>query len=330
MILLILLATSCDEFAPSPYPTITFQSVAPMPDKGRASAVAWTIDGYGYVALGRTMNLAQLNDCWQYNPASDSWTKMADYPDTARVKAIAAVVNGKAYVGLGFNLKFENGENNVKGNLKGLRSYDPKTNTWSAPLAYFPSVASDACVSAVIGNDIYVLSGFNGGGFMKEVWSYNTVSNTWKKHKDGLYWHARSNAVCLAGDNHFYFGTGYDCKSLNDWWEYYPESETWKQRNAMPDEGRVNALAFSFGDRYFIATGRHMGGDMTGGKLFSDIIEYNPAKDVWYKRGNLPDGGRENAVYFTINGTVYIGAGENSVLYSNTSVLNGFWKCNPL
>ena len=131
--LIVLATVACNDYSKSPYPSISFQSISSMPDNGRASAVAWSIDGKGYVALGRTKNGTQLNDCWQFDPADNTWKKMADYPDTARVKAIAQVVKGKVYVGLGFDLRKQNGENNVKGNLRGLRSYDPITNSWSAP-----------------------------------------------------------------------------------------------------------------------------------------------------------------------------------------------------
>jgi N-acetylneuraminic acid mutarotase len=68
---------------------------------------------------------------------------------------------------------------------------------------------------------------------------------------------------------------------------------------------------------------------MTGGKLFNDVIEYNPDKDEWYERGFIPDGGRENAVCFIINDTAYIGCGENSVLNDEECVLNNFWKFKP-
>jgi N-acetylneuraminic acid mutarotase len=337
--LIIIANTACNDFTKSPYPTISFQPISSMPDKGRASAVAWSIDGKGYVALGRTKDKSiiktstrkQLNDCWSYDPKSNKWTRMADFPDTPRVKAIAAVVNEKAYVGLGYNLEKNfstDGGNNNPANLRHFWSYDPSTNKWTR-MADFPSSASNACVSAVINDEIFVVSGFDGIFFTKEIWSYNCTTNTWREHKKGEYWGPRSNPIFLASKNHIYLGTGYRGNTYNDWWQYFPENETWIRRKKMPDEGRTSGLGFTINERFFVATGRHPGGDMTGGKLFNDVIEYNPDKDEWYERGFIPDGGRENAVCFIINDTAYIGCGENSVLNDEECVLNNFWKFKP-
>ncbi len=326
--LIVFATVACNDFAKSPYPSISFQSITSMPDNGRASAVAWSIDGKGYVALGRTKNGTQLNDCWQFDPVDNTWKKMADYPDTARVKAIAQVVNGKVYVGLGFDLRKQNGENNVKGNLRGLRSYDPITNSWSAPLAYFPSDASNACISFVRGNDIYVGSGFNGLGYSSEFWKYSTTENKWTRLND-LPFRQRSCPVVSADSSHIFFGTGYTCANLSDWWEYEPSTDSWTKKESVPDNGRTCGVGFSINHRYFIATGRHTGGEYTGGMILGDVLEYNAVKNTWYKRGSMPSGERENAIYFIVNDKVYIGTGENGIYEEYNSVLNDFWIFQP-
>src|SRR5665647_3079623 len=121
---LVLLLSSCNNAAESPYSSITFNKMAPMPGTGRASAVAFVIDNKAYVALGRTaVRSGSLIDCWQYDPTDSSWTQKADFPGIARVKATAAVVNGKAYVGLGFNIEL--GVYNTDACLKDFWMYDP-------------------------------------------------------------------------------------------------------------------------------------------------------------------------------------------------------------
>ena len=66
-LLITILFFSCNEPANSPYPNIQFDKKASLPGTGRASAVAFVIDGKGYVALGRTAQWSgALNDCWQY------------------------------------------------------------------------------------------------------------------------------------------------------------------------------------------------------------------------------------------------------------------------
>jgi len=92
----------------------------------------------------------------------------------------------------------------------------------------------------------------------------------------------------------------------------------------MPDNGRVNALSLIVNNRIFVTTGRNFAGNYTGGGVRSDILEYNSTKGVWYKRGSIPEGARENAVAFTIDGKAYIGLGEN-----DTRILDDFWSFEP-
>jgi len=313
---------SCDQFAKSPYPDIIFERKSSFPGDGRSSAVSFVIGNNGYIALGRDVTGNPLNDCWKYNPTSDSWTEMASFPDSVRVKAIAAVVNGKAYVGLGFYPDKGNAMNNGPGMLKAFWMYSPETNNWTKK-ADFPSLASDACVSFVWNNEIYVGAGFNGLGFSNEFWKYNTVADKWIRLNDFIG-KARAGAVSCGDSTHIYYGTGYQTTNENDWWEYLPKTDSWSKKNSMPDNGRENAVTLTIKGRYFVSTGRHFGGNYTGGKVNSDIIEYDATRDSWYERGNIPSSGRENAISFTINGKGYIGFGEN-----DSTVLNDFWSFEP-
>lgn len=323
IVLYILLAStclSCHDATDSPYPPISFQKIATMPGIGRASAVAFAANGKGYVTLGRDDNPTDsLKECWQYDPSSDSWSKKTIFPGVSRVKAMAAVVNGKAYIGLGYKPYVST---YVNGNYKDLWMYDPALNTWTQK-ANFPSTATDACVSFVLNNCIYVGEGFNQDDFTNEFWKYDTEFNTWSRLNDfpGDF---RAGATMCADNTHIYFGTGYRTGNYNDWWEYYPATDSWIQRKTMPDNGRVNAVSININHRFFVSTGRHFGGNLTGGHLISDIVEYDPTRNVWYKRGNIPNGGRENAISFIINGKGYIGQGEN-----DSKILNDFFSFEP-
>jgi len=315
---------SCNEPADSPYPPIIFEKKNSLPGMGRASAVTFVVNGRGYVALGRTETRSGvLNDCWEYDPIENAWTQKASYPGIGRVKAMAAVVDGKAYVGLGFDISL--GVYNFDACLKDFWMYDPLMDAWEQK-ASFPSNYTDACGCFVFNNAIYVTSGMNGAGFGFETWKYKPVvgqPGEWVKLND-FPGPARAGGIACATGDHCYFGTGYLTYNVNDWWEYFPDNDTWKQRKAMPDNGRENSVSLTVADRIFIATGRHFGGNLTGGHVDSDIIEYDILHNVWYIRGNIPNGGRENAIAFTINGKGYIGQGEN-----DTEILNDFWSFEP-
>ena len=315
------LLVACNNAAESPYSTIIFQPRHTMSLQGRSSAVGFAIDGKGYVALGRTGSRSgALKDCWEYNPDSDKWTQKRNFPGVARVKATAVVLNGLAYVGLGFDINY--GYFGEKGHPKDFWCFDPKANTWTQK-ADFPSNYTDACVSFAYKNNIYLGSGFDGGGWTPEFWKYNPINNTWIK-LNNFPGQARVGALCCTNGEHVYFGTGYCTFSLNDWWEYFPDNDSWKQLKEMPDKGRENGVSLCINNRYFASTGRYFHGMLTGGNIKSDVLEYNPGLNVWYERGNIPGGNRENAVSFTINGKGYIGFGEN-----DSTVLNDFWSFEP-
>lgn len=279
-----------------------------MPGVGRSAAVSFVINGKGYVALGRNADRSgQLNDCWEYNPTNDQWTEKSPFPGAARVKAMAETVNDKAYVGLGFDLNFSV-YSDRKAYLTDFWMYDPASDNWTRK-ADFPSFATDACVSYVIDNQIYVGGGFNGYGFTGEFWKYDTDSDQWTRLDDFKCFTRFGGILCKSTDK-VYFGTGYCTWNENDWWEYSLSNGKWKQLKSMPDDGRENGVALTINNRFFVMTGKHFAGNLTGGRTLSDIKEYDAVRNVWYERGNVPRS-RANAIAFTINGTGYIGFGDN-------------------
>jgi N-acetylneuraminic acid mutarotase len=312
---------SCNTPADSPYPSIAFIPLQSIPGNGRSSAVGFSINGKGYVALGRDSLNNPLNDCWQYDPGLNLWNKKASFPGIGRVKAVATVINNKAFVGMGFN-PLIGVYTEKSAYLKDFWIYDPLNDSWTRK-ADFPSDDCDACVGFSFGNFIYVGSGFNGFGFGGSFWKYDTTIDNWSQLKD-FPENFRSGAVVCTNGERVFFGTGYDTYNENDWWEYFPTTDTWKKLNSMPDQGRENGVSLSLKNRFFVSTGRQFGGNLTGGHIKSDIVEYDAIRNVWYERGNIPTGNRENAIAFVIDNKGYIGFGEN-----DTRVLNDFWSFEP-
>ena len=327
VILISVILSSCIGIpADSPDTDISFTPKSVMSATGRASAVGFAIDDKGYVALGRAGRYGPaLNDCWEYDPTADNWSQKTNFPGKARVKAIGVGLNRKGYVGLGYDISGSIYANNY--DLKDFWCFDPKTNSWTQK-ADFPSTYTDACISMVYKNEIFVGFGFDGAGFSPDFWQYNPDQNVWTRLKDFPGPERVGGTMCTNGEQVF-FGTGYNTYNQNDWWEYFPANDTWKELKRMPDTGRENGLSISIKDKnlkdhYFVSTGRHFAGNMTGGGVKSDIMEYDPDRNVWYKRGEIPNSGRENALIFTINGKGYIGFGEN-----DNAVLNDFWSFEP-
>lgn len=323
--LTVLLTWSCNELelVDSPYPAISVNKMSSIQGNGRSSAVGFAINDKGYVALGRDSLSKQLNDCWEYDPANDSWTQKATFPGIARVKATAATVNGKAYVGLGFNDSYGSSgpEYDYNSCLKDFWMFDPASDSWTRKADY-PSYTTDACVSFVYNNNIYVGAGFDDHVFRNEFWKYIPEEDKWVR-LNNFPGPARAGAVICTNGSKVFFGTGYRTINENDWWEYFPETDSWSLIGYMPDDGRENAVSFSINNRFYVSTGQYFHGSLTGLHVISDILEYDANRKVWYKRGNLPQA-RDNAIAFSINGMEYIGYGENE-----TKVLNDFLSFDP-
>lgn len=315
------LFTACNDTVESPYPSLQFSQVSTISNNGRASAVSFVINGNAYVALGRSASRSgALNDCWEYDPVNNRWTVKARFPGIGRVNGIAESVNGKAYVGLGFDLT--RGIYQEVAQLKDFWCFDPQTGSWMRK-ADFPASSTNGCVSFVIGKFVYAGFGFTGATFTNELWKYDTEKDTWTQLKYTGVTRRTGSVVCSDGEKVF-FGTGYNTRKENDWWEYFPATDSWKKRKSMPGSSREFAVAFSVNHRFFVATGRHFAGNLTGGELKDDVLEYDAVKDLWYNRGTLPGAGRENAVSFVLNGKAYIGFGEN-----DQTVLNDIWSFEP-
>lgn len=312
---------SCDDSENDIYSRINFERKSVMPGTGRASAVGFAINGKGYVALGRyDANSAVLNDCWEYDPENDSWTRKADFPGVGRVKATAVTLNGFAYVGLGYNpLK---GMFNDTAYLRDWWKYDPQLNKWFQ-LAYYPGSGRVANVSFVLNGIIYVGAGYQGLSFTSELYAFDPLTGKWTR-KENIIGKSRSGAVACSNGERAFFGTGFTAFDENDWYEYFPVSDTWKKRKSLPDTGRENGVAMMVDNRFFVSTGRNFGGEFTGGHLKSDIVEYDPVKNKWHKRGNIKSGERENAISFVIDNKAYIGFGEN-----DTTIINDLWCFEP-
>lgn len=298
-----------------------------MPGLARATATSFSIDGNAYLTLGRPggNHTKSTTDCWQFNPTSSTWTRKTDFPGHGRVGAVAEVVDGKAYVGLGYNTDlgvYDTGTTI----FPDFWMYDPNLDNW-IPRASFPAKAGskdapvNSCSTFAYKNWIY-LFGLSAQTFMsKEVWRYDASNNKWEQMAD-FPGDTRTAAVSCTDGNRFYYGLGTGNKS--DWWEYFPETDKWKKRCPMPGNGRVNAVALSVNHRFFVATGRHMGGSLTTSRFFNDILEYDAAKDAWYKRGTIPTAGRENAIGFVIGNKAFIGFGETDEIR-----FNDLWSFEP-
>jgi len=314
------LLTSCEKDV-SPYPELQFEQIETVTELARASATAFSVNDKAYVLLGRTDTWNMLSDCWEFDPTDESWTRKQDFPGEKRVLPVSAAVDGFGYVGMGYNYN-NGGPYREASYLKDFWQYNPADDSWVRK-ADFPTHTSNNMSSFVYQDEIYVLHGFGPDTFNGNMFKYNLVDDTWTQLAD-FPGYNRTAAVACTNGNRIFAGTGFAMWNEDDWWEYLPASDSWSRKKNMPDGGRINGLSFVAGNRFFVATGRYWAGKNTGGHVKSDVVEFDAIRNKWYHAGNIPGGGRENALCFTINGKVYIGFGEN-----DAGILTDLWSCQP-
>lgn len=73
---------------------------------GRYSGISFSLDGKGYLGLGRTTNGFVLNDFWEFNPLEGEkgeWNYVATMPDAGRFGAVAVKIGAEVFFGTGYN-----------------------------------------------------------------------------------------------------------------------------------------------------------------------------------------------------------------------------------
>ena len=269
----------------------------------RERAVAFSINGKGYVGTGVDTADIVHKDLWEYDPTLDSWTQKADLASVRR-NAVAFAINDKGYVGTGMD-SVSAGLGNT---LTDFWEYDPTLNAWTSK--------SDFPGSSGVG--IYFATGFSAdskgyicGGkrgpndYTDEFWEYKPLTDSWIQRQDfpgGVRYQLSSFAV----DNLGYVGLGIDQDVYRkDLWQYNPSTNNWMQKNDFLGGERGAVCTFSLGQRGFICLG-------SDGGYKGDLWEYNPFSDSWSVRANFGGSERKNAVAFTIGDSAFVGTGKGN------------------
>jgi N-acetylneuraminic acid mutarotase len=287
-----------------------------FPGAARCSGTAFTIGDTAYVCGGRTgWDKDLLRETWQYEATSDRWTRVADFPGKARVRPVGVCLNGRGYVGMG-----SDGSIYPLETLTDWWAYDPTTNTWERR-ADFPGSAPNDLAYAVIHDCVYVTMGFSGATRLRETWKYDPVSNAWTRLAECPTTYS-APAFFALGDA-LYVGTGFQSRNVRIFYRYDTRTDVWSQVAAAP-QAKMLANGLSIDGKGYVLLGRYWHGLQNGGRLMSDVAEYDPAANAWVNRGDFPGEARQNAMVFTLKGRGYVVMGEN-----DSRRLNDVWSFKP-
>jgi Kelch motif len=245
-----------------------WSQVTSMPDStARSSAIAFAVNNKAYVGTGYD-GFNYKSDFYEFDPATNLWTRKSDYPGGARYEAVAFGIGNFGYAGTGFD-----GSNA----LKDFYKYDPASDTW-IDIGFSGNKRYGAC-AFVYQNQGFVVTGVNSGTMQTDFWEYNTDSSKWTElrhinnyssdaYDDGYTTIARWNAAAFVIDNYAYISTGENGSYYTYTWQYQFQNpqgtgDLWTEKT--PFEGPVTTGAVGFtltpdatnvGGGGYIGTGR--------------------------------------------------------------------------
>ena len=158
-------------------------------------------------------NSGNMNDWWEYDIASNTWSQKPDFPDLPRHHPYQFAVGDYVYAGLG------HGNNNAGGTniFDELYRYDPQTEVWDQ-MKTLPAEGRVAGTQFNYGGKGYVLSGDGDDHTVMpfgSFWEYDPVEDKWNampSHPGSSRWAPSSFVI----DDYIYFFNGLSFSLVED------------------------------------------------------------------------------------------------------------------
>lgn len=186
-----------------------------MAVQGNLGAVAFSINGKGYVGTGINMAYTK-KDFYEFDPIQNSWTTKNLFPGTARYGAVGFSIGNKGYLATG--------SDGMGTFLTDLWEYEPVTDTWTQKSS-FPGSPRHAAVAFTIGTKAYVGSGSTQSSpdCEDDFWCWDQATDTWTPVTT-FPGNPRKMSLGFAVNGKGYFGTGFTCPNYaqSDLWEFDP------------------------------------------------------------------------------------------------------------
>ncbi|HTF03724.1 MAG TPA: kelch repeat-containing protein [Bacteroidia bacterium] len=266
---------------------------------GRYGAASFSVGNYGYVVAGYHTT-ALLNDCWQYDPVTDTWSQQANFPGGMRWNCNGFSIGSFGYVSCGFSSV----QNYTMFN--DLWRYDPSTNSW-LQRASLPASGRWMAAAFATGGKGYLGTGSSGTAYLQDFWEYDPSNNTWTQKQNFPYpitlassFDLNLKGYVLCGNDTTTVGIS---PSQNEIWEYDPALDSWTQKSNLPGSNRAGASTFTIGSLGYVTLGRGTGYPV-------DSWSYDPSTDTWSPVASFPSMGRWMTASFSIGNAGYITTGR--------------------
>jgi uncharacterized repeat protein (TIGR03803 family) len=173
-------------------------------------------------------------------------------------------------------------------------------NSWSTGAPVPVPVVNPA--AAVLGNEIYLVGGYDSSGSLADVQIYNPTANTWSTGPS-LPTATDTGAAAVVANELYFIGGSHGGVYTNAVWAYSPTTKTWSAKAAMPT-GR-NGLVVVVEKNIIYAIGGY------NGSTFVDNVEsYNPKTNTWTEEAPML-GTKDIPAAGLIGTTIVVAGGAN-------------------
>ena len=251
-----------------------------FPGAERANAISFMINNKIYVGMGTNYNRSTLinvyNDFYEYDPATDKWTKKADFPAEGRDQSVFFTIGNKGYMGTG---------NTNPSNSTSVRSdfweYDPATDKW-AQKASLPKTSRCRAFGFGVGTKGYLGGGENASvSKLGDFYQYDPAKDSWISVADLPVAIARSRGFAFNANGYISGGlTGFDATDVAGVvYKYNVSANTWEKISDVgvvddTAKGRFYQIAAVTKSKVYIGLGAS--GNSETLKNQKDFYEYTP------------------------------------------------------
>ncbi|MGB3779814.1 MAG: T9SS type A sorting domain-containing protein [Tunicatimonas sp.] len=256
--------------------TKTWTQIADFPGLRRSQAVAFALNGKGYVGTGRGDG-AHFDDFYRYDPTTDTWNEVAPFGGGVRRNAVAFVIGDKAYVGTG------NTSDDFKDVTDDLWEYNATTDAWIQK-SNVTNARSEAVAFSIGGKGYIGCGSSTTGAYVQNMYEYSPDTDSFRKVLSYPSVYARYNGVAFVLEDTAYIGLGLNKK---DFVKYHPDNDLIVSPSQNTDEDEDNfgasgetnrwgAIAFTVRGKAFVGLG-----GVTG------VSTKN--RDLWSFQSPIPD-----------------------------------------
>ncbi len=198
---------------------------------------------------------------WEFNPNTDRWTELASGGTTSNTPL---VVGNNVYLV----------QDDYFG--KAVWKYSIIDDEWTQ-MNDFPGALRDGATGFVVNGVAYFGQGVDRStqDFFNDLWRYNESSDTWTEVSGPSPIAGLQYAVGFALNGKGYIGLGRSVgNTKTSFYQYTPETDSWKFISDLPSDPRVKAHAFVANDKVYLMYGSEVSTNF--GERIDEVWEFTP------------------------------------------------------